>query len=287
MRPSAVFHRLLTWQHLNASGLVRSLVNMTHWRTGAAAGKFGAELPTERALKGDVEPTGLLSEWWRRVDAKRGAHVSGALAHGMPPQHSARGMAPPACSRHTRSATRPSAGDRTSSARSRSGTVARIGGSARCDRVTRLPSHHPAQYWLLHTNKPVHPRHTVRYRHAPAGRVGRPVRITAHSSFEASRRSAHADECRRVTVLVALFNVTKLDGRTCRITTKLFALSRPNSGQTLLSYLPLHETAPKQSVSVEDNGSEERWGQSRSQGRGAQGCCTQGHAVHCEWRRLT
>ena len=101
MRPSAVFHRLLTWQHLNASGLVRSLVNMTHWRTGAAAGKFGAELPTERALKGDVEPTGLLSEWWRRVDAKRGAHVSGALAHGMPPQHSARGMAPPACSSYT------------------------------------------------------------------------------------------------------------------------------------------------------------------------------------------
>ena len=101
MRPSAVFHRLLTWQHLNASGLVRSLVNTTHWRTGAAAGKFGAELPTERALKGDVEPTGLLSEWWRRVGAKRGAHVSGALAHGTPPQHSARGMAPPACSSYT------------------------------------------------------------------------------------------------------------------------------------------------------------------------------------------
>jgi hypothetical protein len=62
---SAVYHRVNTWYQLNSSGLVGNLMNTTHRRSGRQAQLLGAELPTERALRGDVDSTGRLGEWWR------------------------------------------------------------------------------------------------------------------------------------------------------------------------------------------------------------------------------
>ena len=58
-------------------------------------------------------------------------------------------------------------------------------GRARSRLCITSPSHHPAQYRTR-----VHPVATDT---RPRVRVGRPVRITAHSSFEASHRSARVD----------------------------------------------------------------------------------------------
>ena len=62
----AVYHRLTTWQHLNVSGLVGTLVNQTSRRVGRDAERHGVDRPSERAKRGDVESTGMLGAWWLR-----------------------------------------------------------------------------------------------------------------------------------------------------------------------------------------------------------------------------
>ena len=66
MRPAAVYHRLTTWQHLNASGLVDGLVVPPPRSKQRNRRSVGATVEAADSTMANLRPTPLLDQWWRQ-----------------------------------------------------------------------------------------------------------------------------------------------------------------------------------------------------------------------------